>query len=455
MRMHGKTSEFRIDSSANFTPPAEVGDLPNADSETPDTLQTEFQEGVQEAAQEPSEVFKLDENPATDSEKATSKEPKAPKSLFSTLGITKNVEEEPPTPEASNDADGNQPPLPPETGGGDSGQSEEGPEESEDSAKAVPEIIERPIGPDKYALEAKGFPRLIVTDRITDPEASEFARSYLKERVSMFDRTHFEGETPPTDDEKRLIDRSAQALVKAGEDLGIDISDRVPPPSAYHFFDTQEYINKAYGPQAIEHNPVGFVSEDTGISFCREAMAGREEGTITHELVHAVQNFDVLMKNRQDNIDITLKSRLETEVSHGFDEFVTDLMAVRAFQQGADRPDTFDTPYVYNDVVGTAAIKEAALQWNMQPKELEDMLLRGTFDTGSRGIALLMSGLGPERWSVLQRLPIALTARNFPEYTRALGVSLTPDSEHPTTIPLPEPGQLELPETGRTKLKLF
>lgn len=288
-----------------------------------------------------------------------------------------------------------------------------GPEAQEpEGERLIDEAV--PQEPRMSTVEVEGHPKLLVVDRTT-PESGPSPDEHIKAFTSTFSTSTYEGETPMSKKEKRIVQQGSQLLSEVAEEVGVDVSHRMPGPEAYHFFDTQEQLSKVMpegsGPQSA------YVNLQQGIMVSRENIVAREEFIITHELSHALH---LIVADVGPASDIQYTPHMEREVCAGFNEYITDVTARRALERVSKESHAGSSLYVLNNRLGDEVVAEAAQQHGMHPPELQRMLLRDAFTGETEGLQCLEAGLGDDRWSALKQMPLTLSGMSYYDLRRKL-----------------------------------
>jgi hypothetical protein len=237
-----------------------------------------------------------------------------------------------------------------------------------------------------------------------DPEltSKEYATKLKDDFARQRAEVSFPHETPVTDAEWSEIQAAHEGLVAVGKELGLDIRDRLPAKSDYHFFDSQEDLDKDSEAQFKQKiGPGGCAHGHTfGIVIARsEEGPNRDVYRYNHEASHQVSAMPSKVETASEEDDtrpkITALAAYDDVASRGLNEVVTDMLTNRVLEK-TNRGHA--TSYYHHAVLYDAIVRETAdaLRY-MEPREVEDTLIKGLLTGDHEGKDLIERALGQER----------------------------------------------------------
>lgn len=273
------------------------------------------------------------------------------------------------------------------------------PTAEEQSPKQYPQFI----CTDEYGREVKHY----------DPQDS-FQR-YMQKRMQEVSFPH---EQPHTAEERACIEEAQKGVIAAAAEVGVDVRDRVFTPDRYHFFDTDEAYRedtRAVLDEKIIGQNGGMFNAEAGILWVRGSMHDLQYG-MTHETAHGLAASKVYFQEerdatRQTTGELANVSKYDGYLSasglidppNGFNEMVTEMLTHRASERNL-------YSYGMHVILGGAAVREVAAFHKMQPREIEDELLRGYLTGDEKGLILFDEALGLDRMNSLLTLPGKLSS---------------------------------------------
>jgi hypothetical protein len=284
---------------------------------------------------------------------------------------------------------------------------------------------------------------------ITDAHGNPVSDAEFRERMEGRNKLYPQ-ETRLELREKIAIDVARDQFEQLAEASGVDITDRLPADrrhafDSYHPYDTVEAMREDH-PDASS-SVTGFAMAGKGVVFGRmletENVDVDVPNLITHETVHDLSRHVMadLDPNKVDYSDGTEGNRtgyaftvkengLFVPRGVGLNEAVTD-MAGTKIREGS--PGGYRVGYVPHHAAMSAVIGESIRRQQMDPKEMEHMLIRGMLvedntalnvieeSFGAQGLARVMQTTGDETTGDMIRLTRDLGLRDAAERLERFG----------------------------------
>lgn len=218
---------------------------------------------------------------------------------------------------------------------------------------------------------------------------------------------HFPGDSPPNEQEAWAIREVAVGAAVIGDQLDMDLRERLPSLHDYHFFDDRTDFMHATGRQPDDPNDkhlVALQSMGVGLRILRTNDPINRAARIAHETVHdiarhAVQVHGIFFDNEgelQYDYSYTNGLRGDSRSPHGgagANEFVTDMLASRMSR-------VMGLPIAYGyapiDALGSAIVEKTATIHGMQAGEVENVLERDMLIGTGGGYDIIADALGRE-----------------------------------------------------------
>jgi hypothetical protein len=269
------------------------------------------------------------------------------------------------------------------------------------------------VSPTAEKQPPKQYPQFICTDEygreIETYNPYDTLQRYLQKRAQEVSFPH---EQPHTAEEEACIEKAREGIIAAAAEVGVDITDRMLTSDDYHFFDTNEaYLEDARANlnEKIIGQSGGMYNFETGVLWVRD-IHDLQYG-IAHETAHSLAASKVYFTGER-NAARQLTGELEDVTKqdgylsasglinppNGFNELVTEMLTTRAV-----KPQYYSYPV--QALLGDAAVREAAAFHKMQPREVEDILIRGYLTGDEKALFLLDEALGDDQAYSLLTMP--------------------------------------------------
>ncbi|HEX3568445.1 MAG TPA: hypothetical protein VHT70_02090, partial [Candidatus Saccharimonadales bacterium] len=230
---------------------------------------------------------------------------------------------------------------------------------------------------------------------------------------------------PVTNKEWGEIERMQEGIVTVGDDVGVDVRDRLPKREHYHLFDDKQAYRASLESFAIHPEDLSDISRgmylpSTGIFLIRHddltqaSLAGHETA---HSISAVIKPPDFEKITNPNKLDHPYRP---PEGGILMNEAVTNMTANLAMYHG-DFPGC-RMGYGNANYMLTAMVREAADAQRIDPQEIEDMLIRGLFTNDQAGIDLLKEALGHERVERFMKLESDSDSNRAKRDAEALGL---------------------------------
>jgi hypothetical protein len=268
------------------------------------------------------------------------------------------------------------------------------------------------------------YPQVVFVPRSEGINMDGFAEEYDAYIEETRQQMSFPHEKPATEREQAHIRQAHTGLTAVADELGVNIRDRLPTQNGYHFFDDRAaYIEDARAvtyEQNIGMN--GMCTTETGILWPRLESCDTEQG-LTHETTHLVAAKQIHLRRGEGDGEVIINMQEVNGYydvgSQGFNEMVTEMIAYRAL---ADVDDPAYTSYPVEVQIGDAAVRETAAYHGIEPREVENLLIRGMLTGDREGIGLIDQAIGIDRSDVLLHMPGHLSSEDGVRLAGALGL---------------------------------
>lgn len=289
------------------------------------------------------------------------------------------------------------------------------------SEQAVPDVLSTAAKPSVYPQRI-----FVMRAENLDPDlVAEAYSQYLDDKIQSMSFPH---EQPASETEQTCIRQAHAGLVAVGDELGVDVRDRLPGQNRYHFFDSHEaYLEDARA--VIDEELVGLgtgmCTTETGVLWTRGGHDPRQG--ITHETSHLVASQQIYVTKGSEEVNGTDTETIHTQeaggyfdvAKQGFNELVTEMLAYRAL---TDIDDPTYTSYPVEAQLGDAVVRETAAYHGIEPREVESLLIRGMLTGDREGVVLIDQALGIDRSDALFGMPGHLTAEEGLDLADTLGL---------------------------------
>lgn len=272
-------------------------------------------------------------------------------------------------------------------------------------------------------------PKLEVTGAWrNDPEVADALVSHFYNEAAQV----FPGETPPTPEYTKQLTGLGSAFLELGNDLGLDLRERMPTPDRYHFFTSKNDFDAAMASMEVMTEktldamtlPSGIFVVDRGDDFINMCIAA-------HETVHflAQKKVGTGRDYAEDDIkNVNMKSTRSgyrhqhspgNETFQGLDEIATEFAYLHLLNggywdrqsdlpKGGDRNPTF---YTSLDIIGDELVQAAAQDLGADPLSIVRSLEIDVLTGKSEGLRLITdhikSSVGTEGVRKLVHAPTA------------------------------------------------
>jgi hypothetical protein len=266
------------------------------------------------------------------------------------------------------------------------------------------EMVQEPTTPEEsHEPPYPKYPQFVV--RSMDPEltSKEYATKLKDDFARQRAEVSLPHETPVTDAEWAEIQAAHEGLVAVGKELGLDIRDRLPAKSDYHFFDRQTDLDEDAQAQLGRTIPGGCASgQEVGIVIVRgEAGLDRDLYRYTHETSHQVSAISTKVEANveesaaPESTTARAATAYDDVAGRGLNEVVTDMLTNRALGKMNRMP---VVSYYHHAMLYDAAVRETAEALvYMEPREVEGVLIKGLLTGDYEGKGLIERALGEER----------------------------------------------------------
>jgi hypothetical protein len=227
------------------------------------------------------------------------------------------------------------------------------------------------------------------------------------------DAAHFPNERPLDNKEWTDIQREHEGMVAVGDELGVDLRDRLPRRQDYHMFDSQEVFSQdtatRFSKEGTETG--GTCNIETGVLWVRRDNPINNISGLVHETAHDISNgtivVDVVSETVDENGNVHCRinptlfagchndSTFNANGASMITEVATEMITNRAMYHTGHNEITLS--YAPLDAIADAMIHEAAEHYDMPPRELADLFMRGALTGDRAGIILLQEAIGEER----------------------------------------------------------
>jgi hypothetical protein len=272
------------------------------------------------------------------------------------------------------------------------------------------------LAADKMLLEVRTKPPLPDNPKPTDyrryhfhgPAAQrEAAVTQYYDALATSDKyAQLPREVRATPQEETHLAAINKAALQVGQELGVDMRDRLITPDEVHFFDAPD-------PQISPHpHSVGHHSDLTGIRVVRGPTEVHNLSRIAHEAAHG---FEAVQIKHQTPWQQPHKVALE--VSSGsaatlprtaLRESITDM--ARDYLMSKAGHTTIATVYPADNLLLQGVIEQAAAHFKIAPRSLALGLIKDTWTGGTQSVDLIQRHMG-ERFQDYLHLPSGLSAK--------------------------------------------
>lgn len=210
------------------------------------------------------------------------------------------------------------------------------------------------------------------------------------------------GENRRTPEQKATIRALNGAVCAVSEEADIDLTNRVPSSVFHHFIDQETFDRYTAEDKASAMRATSSLIVPTG-DRDKDALA-----IATNIVQEASIKFIGVGDNpetpdREATRYVYLSTGLRSPWrQNGIDEFVGDLAAMQATEKAGYEAPIGQHPAV--DIIGVAAMNQAAERLFLSPTELYHALLKDKFHGHNVGTATLREGLGRSAYSYLESL---------------------------------------------------
>ncbi len=231
------------------------------------------------------------------------------------------------------------------------------------------------------------------------PNLADDLQSYLQDTRSNL---IVPGEAQKTDEELRMIEQISESLAAVCDEIGVGVRSRLLLPRDYHFFDSRKDFDDAA--RAVGQGDIpgggGVYFPNMGLWWVRRKEKYENVTGMAHEGAHSVSLHTARMVIiRQEVVDGDTHNSLDGKIWHGcqfpgggLKEVVTDMLARRAVLHDGWKKMLYS--YFCPDTICTELVDKAARQHDMNPKDVESLLIEGMLTGHSRGFRLLAGAIG-------------------------------------------------------------
>jgi hypothetical protein len=226
---------------------------------------------------------------------------------------------------------------------------------------------------------------------------TELGRQATAYMVEQYSNRSFPGEIPHSPERLEQLAAMDQALLAFGRDVGVELTDNLPPASIHHFFKDAESLKEAL-------RSLGITPADDQEGQCNSfgifAIEQKDLfdtlNTVSHERFHFVDKSRVAL--RHDGGDAyTLNPIVK---STGLNEIITDIRTIHLMKGGywdaqPNLPKRYNIyGYTSLDVLGDELIQASAEKQELEPITLLQGLERDAFMGESNGLRRLLAPFG-------------------------------------------------------------
>jgi hypothetical protein len=298
----------------------------------------------------------------------------------------------------------------------------EDPVESTSEQAEIESPSENDPAPAEAAKQNNVYPKYIyrVSGNTAPVDLEQLDKDMHEVLQERRDTLHFPNEKPLTDEEWALLQGEHDGIVAVGDELGVDLRDRLPRRQDYHMFDSQEALSEDATPRFGEGATVngGFRHPEAGIVWARRGDYVVNTSGLVHETAHEVAIDTITMGVVSETVDengILQRSMNNPKTHSGYyedvtcnandvsilSEIATEMITARAMDYAGHNNVHFSFGAL--DAIADAMVREAAEHYDMPPRELADSFMRGALTGDRAGIILLQEAIGEERISLLEQ----------------------------------------------------
>lgn len=217
------------------------------------------------------------------------------------------------------------------------------------------------------------------------------------------------GQTPPTDEEWDFLTRLHKGIVAVGDQLGVDLRNKILPRHQYRIFPNTESYVRGLRPiigEKISGNG-GQYWPTLGPLWARREDPEANLSGLAHEAIHGIALTEVegtiqSVAGATGNVDLHMHNgymRL-CDGKSGVNEILADMLMDRVLQT-IKYPGRILYSYSSLDSIGSAIVRLTADRLKRDPQEIEDLLTLGMLTGDLKGIKLVGQALGAQ---VLDRI---------------------------------------------------
>lgn len=255
-------------------------------------------------------------------------------------------------------------------------------------------------------------------------DRAAFDRAYASYVARERDAVAMPQEAPLSDDEWTDITAMHGALIAVGDELGVDLRDRLPKRGYYHMFDSDE----AYREDTTAHfgkalgGDRGFTTQ-VGIFMPRREPSDTQH-IFAHETAHFVSNYRITAEvvspasnTSEAEVDTTVDrvGYIHNDKGHVLDEVATEMVTGRVNQKMLRTTGA----YLKETILCNGVVYDTATHHKIPPQEVKDTLMRGLLNGDQTGVNLIRDALGEERAARF----LDLNPEDMPDINAAIAVA--------------------------------
>lgn len=244
----------------------------------------------------------------------------------------------------------------------------------------------------------------------------------LSQGVELRRTIQLPGENPVTDQEWKEIERGHAGIVAVGDELGVDVRDRLPKREHYHFFDDKQVFTTYFNGlvDTPQEDPQGMQGYGTGVLLLRQPNQLIQTSFTVHEGLHDVSAV-VVQPDAKEDIDWNdLGPPYAYRGKLLLAETVTDMATNRVMHHNDYAGAAL--AYGYPNYMLTNMVHETADKHGLEPQDIEDMLIRGLLTGDQAGFDALKNALGKERVERFMQMEQTTIPRQAIKAAKSLGL---------------------------------